>query len=223
MEIGARGHRSARRAFQSLGLTSREANKLLKSLSVVAARCSLSIFLSHKESHWSPKDLVVIETPPVDAMPMSQKSVPVSHPAPPPVDVTEPVVDVLRRYGCLTLFHFTDASNVESIRKHGLLSASSITKQEIVSTMNSDDLSRTLDQACGLQDYVRLSFNANNLCRREGKEDHEASNRGDQASKWCPALVYCSLTAMLRGRKLLFLHDPRWCALMWSKLRTSFK
>ena len=82
-----------------------------------------------------------------------------------PVDVTEPVVEVLRRYGCLTLFHFTDASNVESIRKHGLLSASSITKQEIVSTMNSDDLSRTLDQACGLQDYVRLSFNANNPMR----------------------------------------------------------
>ena len=93
-----------------------------------------------------------------------KKSVPVL-PAPLPVDVTEPVVEVLRRYGCLTLFHFTDASNVESIRKHGLLSASSITKQEIVSTMNSDELSRTLDQACGLQDYVRLSFNANNPMR----------------------------------------------------------
>ena len=167
VEIGARGHNpwSARRAFQSLGLTSREASKLLKSLSVVAARCSLAIFLAHKESHWSPKDLVVIETPPIDAMPDPQKSVPTSVPVPVLVDAAEPAVDVLRRHGCLTLFHFTDASNVESIRKHGLLSASSITKQELVSTMNSDELSRNLDQACGLQDYVRLSFNANNPMR----------------------------------------------------------
>src|SRR6185437_3624783 len=164
VESGARGHNpwSARRAFQSIGLTSREATKLLKSLSVVAARCSLAIFFAHRESHWSPKDLVVVETPPIDVMPISQKPVPESIPAVAPVDATEPVLDVLRRHGCLTLFHFTDASNVESIRKHGLMSASSITKQEIVSTMNSDDLSRTLDQACGLQDNVRFSFNTNN-------------------------------------------------------------
>ena len=72
---------------------------------------------------------------------------------------------MLRRHGCLTLFHFTDSSNVESIRKHGLLSAASIAKQEIVSTMNSDELSRSLDNSYGLQDYVRLSFNANNPMR----------------------------------------------------------
>ena len=107
----------------------------------------------------------MVETPPIDVMPISQKPVPESIPAVAPVDTTEPVLDVLRRYGCLTLFHFTDASNVESIRKHGLMSASSITKQEIVSTMNSDELSRNLDQACGLQDYVRLSFNTNNPMR----------------------------------------------------------
>ena len=166
VEIGARGHNpwSARRAFQTLGLTSREANKLLKSLSVVAARCSLAIFQAHKESHWSPKDLVVIDTPPIER-PVSH---PVSAPAPAPApldDAADPAPDVLRRHGCLTLFHFTDSSNVESIRKHGLLSAASITKQEIASTMNSDELSRSLDNSYGLQDYVRLSFNANNPMR----------------------------------------------------------
>jgi len=54
VEVGARGHNpwSANRALRTLGLTSRESKKLLKSVSAVASRCSLAIFQAHKEPHW---------------------------------------------------------------------------------------------------------------------------------------------------------------------------
>jgi len=71
-------------------------------------------------------------------------------------------LDVLRKNGIKILYHFTDESNVQSIRAHGLMSASTLLTKSISSVMNSDEASRQLDIKAGLQNYVRLSFCAKN-------------------------------------------------------------
>ena len=160
LEIGARGLVSSRafRTFKTLGLSSSETRRFCKSLSTVAARCSYAIFLAHKEYVWHNKDLISLNdtsrrpkrTPPISESKSSQKK------------SSEPNIKVLRRNDIQTLFHFTDAANLDSIRKHGLMSAATLNAQSITSVMNSDELSRKLDQDAGLQDYVRLSFNDQN-------------------------------------------------------------
>ena len=65
---------------------------------------------------------------------------------------------VLRQNGIKTLFHFTDASNLDSIREHGLLAWKKIETDKIECKMNSSALSHRLDAAKGLSDYIRLSF-----------------------------------------------------------------
>ena len=62
----------------------------------------------------------------------------------------------LRQNGITTLFHFTDASNIPSIEKHGLMSGASLIEKSIESKMNSDELSRSLDSQADLANYVRL-------------------------------------------------------------------
>ena len=59
-------------------------------------------------------------------------------------------------------YHFTDAANLESIRKHGLLSAASVFSKSIKAALNSDERSRSMDKEMGLENYVRLSFNDKN-------------------------------------------------------------
>ena len=80
-------------------------------------------------------------------------------------DPGEPVVPnivQLKENGIIKLYHFTDASNVDSIKKTGLMSASNLLKQEISSTMNSSEGSRQMDASAGLEKYVRLSFFTHN-------------------------------------------------------------
>jgi len=60
------------------------------------------------------------------------------------------------------LFHFTDAANLNSIREHGLLSASCLAQQSLNAMMNSDEKSRAIDKHKGLENFVRLSFNNEN-------------------------------------------------------------
>src|SRR6185437_14934839 len=161
LEIGARGLVSSRafRTFKTLGLSSSETRRFCKSLSTVAARCSYAIFLAHTEYVWHSKDLISLNdtsrrpkrTPAISESKSSQTK-----------RNSEPNIKVLRRNEIQTLFHFTDAANLDSIRKHGLMSAATLNAQSITSVMNSDELSRKLDQDAGLQDYVRLSFNDQN-------------------------------------------------------------
>ena len=68
----------------------------------------------------------------------------------------------LRQNGITTLFHFTDASNIPLIEKHGLMSGASLIEKSIESKMNSDEPSRSLDSQADLANYVRLSFGPNN-------------------------------------------------------------
>ena len=64
----------------------------------------------------------------------------------------------LRDHDILSLFHFTDASNLESIRKNGLLTWKKLDEMKIAAKMNSSELSHKLDSRKGLADFVRLSF-----------------------------------------------------------------
>jgi len=167
IEIGARGLVASRsyHAFKKLGLTSRDTKKLCKALSTVAARCSYAVFLAHKEYAWYKHDLVLLPT---------------SKPKPdlsdcPNKKPSEPNIKVMQRHGIQQLFHFTDAANLDSIRVHGLLSASSLASNSIDSVMNSDELSRTLDKARGLEDYVRLSFNDKNPMQFKALQEKRVS------------------------------------------------
>jgi hypothetical protein len=56
----------------------------------------------------------------------------------------------------LHLYHFTDKSNLESIRKYGLLSQQELYERGIQYRSNSNDLSKRLDKIENLQDYIRL-------------------------------------------------------------------
>ena len=164
LEVGARGLVATRtfRAFKSLGLATAEAKKLCKGLSEVAARCSYAIYLAHKSKTWIRSDLVNLGA--------TQPDPPSVAVAKPPVvaragDSVESNITVLQSNEFTTLYHFTDAENLESIREHGLLSATSVLSKSIKSTMNSDERSRSLDKEKGIEEFVRLSFNDQNPMR----------------------------------------------------------
>ena len=149
LEVGARGlvGSATYRAFRVLGLTTPQTKTLVKALSEVVARCSYAIYLAHGLPVWSHNDDLV----------SSNSLLKVTTP-PAPV----PNIVVLRKHGIRYLYHFTDITNLDSIRKTGLMSASSLMERSIPSKMNSDELSRKLDERAGLQNYVRLSFCSKN-------------------------------------------------------------
>lgn len=77
----------------------------------------------------------------------------------------------LRRHNITKLYHFTDRSNLNSIVKYGgLYSWSALKEYNIASKTGGDYLSHSLDSRYGLQDYVRLSANAQ-LPMRANLED----------------------------------------------------
>ena len=160
VEVGARGlvGSSTHRAFVTLGLSSRQANALCKRLSVVVARCSYAIYLAHNSAAWPHNDnLIELEPCPILA----------------PKVVAKPNIVVLRENGIKDLYHFTDASNLESIRKNGLMSASNLSAKTIKAILNSNEASRALDGKAGLENFVRLSFCPQNpmqfVAQKEGR------------------------------------------------------
>ena len=61
----------------------------------------------------------------------------------------------MKAHGVTRFFHFTDVSNLESIKKHGLVPWVSLSSK--VKSVNSV-ASRNLDAEKGLSNFVRLSF-----------------------------------------------------------------
>ena len=124
LEVGARGLVGSRtfRSFVTLGFSVQSANQLCKSLSDIVSRCSYAIYLAHSTAVWPHNsDLVECrsslptlddETVPCVQKQTSQKLV--------------PNIVTLKRNGIEKLYHFTDASNLPSIDKHGLMSASNL-------------------------------------------------------------------------------------------------
>ena len=84
-------------------------------------------------------------------------------------------IDVLRNNNIAVLYHFTDAANLESIRKHGLLSASCLSRLSLDAVMNSDEKSRIIDKQMGLEKFVRLSFNEQNPMKYVAKNEGRIS------------------------------------------------
>ena len=84
-------------------------------------------------------------------------------------------IEVLQQHGIYCLYHFTDESNLESIKEHGgLFSWSYCDEHGITIPMpGGGGLSRMLDKSRGLQDYVRLCFTKNHpmmyVARNEGR------------------------------------------------------
>ena len=84
-------------------------------------------------------------------------------------------IDELRHNGISCLYHFTDESNLESIKEHGgLFSWSYCDEHGITIPMpGGGGLSRMLDKSRGLQDYVRLCFTKNHpmmyVAKKEGR------------------------------------------------------
>ena len=157
IEIGARGlvGLSSHKTFVRLGFTSSQAKALCKTLSSVVARCSYAIYQAHRNLAWSHSSDLVVE---VDSQVVDLKE---TEEALPERKESEPRcsnVKTLRDQNIEALFHFTDASNLESIRKNGLLTWKKLDEMKVSAMMNSSGLSRKLDTKKGLADFVRLSF-----------------------------------------------------------------
>jgi hypothetical protein len=86
--------------------------------------------------------------------------------------------EIIRRFGIKYLYHFTDWSNIRSIKRFdGLYSWKSSQMNGIsVSKPGGDHLSRELDSRKNLEDYVRLAFNANqpmmHVAQKEGRIEY---------------------------------------------------
>lgn len=70
----------------------------------------------------------------------------------------EEIFEILRRHNVTCLYHFTDISNIQSIKKYGLLSSKEINSRTIIPKYSSTSKSRQADADMGLDDYIRLSF-----------------------------------------------------------------
>ena len=68
--------------------------------------------------------------------------------------------EIFEQYGIQRLWHFTDASNLASIRKHdGLFSLSALTHFDIkIPEPGGNESSHRSDQSSGMDKYVHLSF-----------------------------------------------------------------
>lgn len=69
--------------------------------------------------------------------------------------------DIIRLWNIKKIYHFTDASNLESIMKYGLLSLEEIEQRGIAAQHGGNKLSRDEDKRKGLHKYIHLSFTDN--------------------------------------------------------------
>ena len=180
LEIGARGlvGLSSHKTFVRLGFTSLQARALCKRLSSVAVRCSYAIYQAHNNFAWSHgSDLIVEGSPVVEVKEAPEEATRTSSTQEPRGNNAK----TLREHGIQSLFHFTDASNLESIRQHGLLTWKKLGEMKIIAKVNSSELSHTLDSSKGLADFVRLSLEASDDVHRAERETNlDACCAGDQ-------------------------------------------
>ena len=197
LEVGARGLVATRtfRAFTILGFTTVQANKLCKSLSEVAARCSYAIFLAHTHKTWIRSELVDLSATKVEEPTETHVSTRRRTQDAKSKTDEPPAIDVLRSKDIEVLYHFTDAANLESIREHGLLSASCLSQQSMKAVMNSDAKSRAMDKQMGLENFVRLSFNRENPMLYVAKNESRISR---------PVMLQIKLEVVSRPGVLFF-------------------
>lgn len=68
------------------------------------------------------------------------------------------IYSIMDQKGIGKLYHFTDVSNIESIKRHGLISNHTLKKLNLHVKYSSTPSSREADATMGLDDFVRLSF-----------------------------------------------------------------
>ncbi len=68
-------------------------------------------------------------------------------------------LEILDKYDIKYLYHFTDISNLESIKKYGILSREFLDNHNIKYKPGSSKFSPSLDIKKGKLNYVKLSFN----------------------------------------------------------------
>ncbi len=107
--------------------------------------------------------------------------------------VSEKFVEAMLN-GKRRLFHFTDSRNLESIRKHGLLSTHEITGKAIDAITGGDVSSLGIDRHKGFDRYVRVSF-----CRSHPMS-HVAKQRG--SIQELRILTVCPTVLLRDGVKL---------------------
>ena len=120
LEVGARGlvGSSTYHAFRVLGFSPPQTKTMVRGLSEIVVRCSYAIYLAHNVPVWPHNcDLVSSRV-------LRKPSTPESR---------TPNIIVLRNHGIRHLYHFTDASNLPSIKKTGLMTASDLLKAAIPS------------------------------------------------------------------------------------------
>lgn len=84
-------------------------------------------------------------------------------------------VRLVRGSAVIRLFyHFTDLQNVDSIKRHGLLSMRELRNRGLAVTPGGNDWSLEADQACGMDAYVHLCF------RRNHSMEYKARKAGRQ-------------------------------------------
>lgn len=113
--------------------------------------------------------------------------------------------DHLERYGVRALYHFTDRSNLESIRENGgLYSWRACDAQGItVPCPGGDLLSRRLDERRMLGDYVRLSFTREHpmmyYAMRQGRIRRPVLLEIDPAVIFWASTLFCGVNATQTG------------------------
>ena len=68
------------------------------------------------------------------------------------------IYSIMDKKGIGKLYHFIDASNIESIKRHGIISNRLLMELNIHAKYSSSAWSRDADTQMGLDDFVRLSF-----------------------------------------------------------------
>lgn len=68
------------------------------------------------------------------------------------------IVETLRKHNINSVWHFTDISNLKSMKKYGILSLHEIVENSIEARFGADSLSHSLDRQYGLDNYVHLAF-----------------------------------------------------------------
>ena len=100
-------------------------SKEIVQVAVHIPRCSYAIYLAHNDLAWRRSELIVDVPIEIKDPPAAKRQIPAAENKTASTSSEENIA-VLRRNGIATLFHFTDAANLESIRKNGLMSASTL-------------------------------------------------------------------------------------------------
>jgi hypothetical protein len=85
--------------------------------------------------------------------------------------------NIIEKYKISSVWHFTDLSNIEYIKQHGLLSLAELKRREInVPVCGGNNWSHDADKVKGLDEFVHLAFIDDHPMLYRAKEDGRIRN-----------------------------------------------